>query len=643
LEIIDDRDANLLIMRETYTLSKQDFDKEKIAEKLISRAYLVSDLLPDRQAAPRVQPLAVPGPFEREQVIELTVKDRKLGLLDSIDRSAAGIRFTRQSSQNGAFTRVTYRLTAGERQAVSPADAEGVYALSDTIKDEVGTEYYLQKSERLSAKKDSDLDPAVMAPILADAKKISALMAKNDEPSAIEALTLLNTVSPKVPRPSREAGMLDGLKGGLLAQLHRPGPALAAFRSATTQYEGNPLVYRLWIAFEIDHGTPQSVIAALRRTVQVQPAVIAALDPDWVTAIGQKLRPLPPAERETLGQDMTILLVDGGWQMSPRTARGTGLLDAAITAHSRRGELAAARAGLAMMPSASGLAGLALDRRHQALWPDIDRLAAAGFRKNLEADLARAASAAKATPRDARAVLAYMQQLRAIGRATDAIAVGKPLATDKAFIETVGDDAFWLVNEYAEDLLWAGRTDEALATLESLLTFGVDAYPSLVSMAINHGLLLNGAGRHQQALATLTALEEAHSKGISAFGKMFIWSGQACALRALSRSEEAKPIEAKLAAKPEDNWGAATRTAPCRGDVPAIADLLIKRMQAEDTRIGVLALYVNFLTRDPLLPYEATLQKAMTAALHMPTVEAEFRKHGRVIDYAGNRTGWPDY
>lgn len=646
--ITDDREANRLVMTENYTLPRADFDKDKIADKLITRAYAIADLLPEKQSGPRQQPLALPRYVSREQVIELQVKGRRLWQPTPIDSKAQGIAFTRQSTQDGEFNRITYRLTTGEALSAPAGDSEAVYAISETIKDEGGLEFYLTKSAKPRDSDDPALDPAVMAIIGPDLLKVTELAQKGNDASAIEALSLLSAASAKVKHPSPEAGLIDGVKGLLLAQLRRNVPALAALQSATAQYQGNADVFRLWVAYEIDNGDPAAILKALRRTLQAQPAVLTRLDDNWVMMIRQKLRKLPPAERDKAGQDLCIVLTDGGWGLDPRTAGGAYNLSCAIAAHSRRGELDEARKELDLKPDASALTLLALDQRHRALWPDIDRLGADGYHQVLEQDLAHAAAAVKAAPGNTKALTMQMRALRRLGRYGEAITLGKPLATDRARIEVIGDDAFWLINDYAAALLYTGRVDEAVAALDGALSLGLDAYPVLGGIAINRAGLLNEAGRHAAALAAMEDLEGKAATHLTPAGRMFMWSEKSCALHALGRGEEARAVEAKMAEKPEDNWAAMTRVAVCRKDVEGVARLLVTRLRDEEERTGALPLFLRYKSTErdktaATLPFAASMRATMQAAMATPAVQAEFRQVGRVVTYAGTTAGWPEY
>jgi tetratricopeptide (TPR) repeat protein len=370
--------------------------------------------------------------------------------------------------------------------------------------------------------------------------------------------------------------------------------------------------------------------------------VVKELPEEWVRQIFQQLQKLPSATREPLRQDVCIALLDAGWQQNPRMAFGASLLECAIQAHSRRGELDQARAGLALEPGAATLANLALDQRNRALWPDIDRRGAGGFRKSLDRDVERAAAVSRAAPQDALALTAYVRALRAVGRHDEAIAASKAIATDKAKIEALGDHGFWLVNEYALALEGVGRIDEAVAAYDGLLTLGIDNYPGLTAIAINRAELLDDLGRHQQALQAITELD-GYADKLNSYGKMWLWAEHACALHALSRDDEAKPFEASMGAKPDDNWGAMVRDAACRKDTSAVANIVIKRLNNEESRSDGLSLFLQFRGKETLLPFEKTIRGTIDEALKSKPVQDEFQKFGRVVTYAGTRSGWSKY
>ncbi|MBU6268968.1 MAG: hypothetical protein KGN34_15575, partial [Sphingomonadales bacterium] len=401
--------------------------------------------------------------------------------------------------------------------------------------------------------------------------------------------------------------------------------------------------FRLRIAFEIDAGDVPAIIAALRAAQKAQPAVVAALRDDWVRYIYQKMRSLSPADRDSASQDLCTVLVDAGWQQAPRTRWGNQVLGCAIATHVRRAELPQARALLAKEPSAGSLIGLSIDRRNEAIWPDIDKLAADGFRKALDREVANATAAMKAAPKDYPAITRAMFALRAAGRQAEAVALGKPFATDLKTVEAMGDSGFQLIGEYASSLADSGRLDEAAAAFDSALKLGVENYPSLINLAIDRTGLLLSAGRHAEAIAALDMIDAKQPRATNAFGQMFVWANLACAHRALGHAAEANAFDVKIAEKPSDNWGAASIAAACRGDSAAIAKMLVTRLAEPESREAALGMFIRFNGSQAIPAFDQRLRTVRQAALADPAVQAEFRKYGRAVTVAGTSAGWQDF
>lgn len=641
LQLIDDRDANKLTMIENYTLSQAAFKKANLSTDLVMSAYVVREVLPERQPGPRREPLAMPSFTVNEQIITLRAKGRSLQGLTDIDTRAGPVAFSRKFTRTADGLVMTFRLDTGTRDDVPASEADQIYALSDTIDGKTGIVYHLAKSAP-PAPDPKGIDAAALAPIKADILAATELMQKNDQQSKLQALTLLTGMDDRLVRPSPTAGLIDGMKAALLADLGRQQAALAAFRSSTAQYEGNAEFFRLWLAYEIDLGTGETVAAAMQRTATAQPEVLAKLDPRWVEVSLQRTQSLPSDQRTAARGNICIALDSVGWQQTPRTSRGDGILECAITAHARRGEFAEARAGLAKTPNTGALVSIAIDKRYQPLWPDVERFTRDGFRASLQESADRAATAAKANPTSYPAVQKRMESLRALGDFEAALAAGKALASNKAGIEVAESDGFWLVNEYAINQTALGRMDDAIATMDGLLALGQDRYPELTSLAINRAEILLAAGRFQQALDSLGAIEAKHLGNLSPYGKMWVLSDQVCALHGLGRDAEARTVAARLA-KPEDNWNAATAAAACLNDDKAIADMLIKRLGDSFARRGVLEMFITFERSEGRTPFEESRTQVITRARQRPEVQAEFAKHGRTVRYDGTRQGWNEF
>src|SRR3546814_14412832 len=117
-----------------------------------------------------------------------------------------------------------------------------------------------------------------LAPYRDDVQKAGTLMTKGDQASFVEALSILNQLSEKVERPSKGAGLVDGMKGVLLASLNRAAPAKAALLSSMEQYQGSPDMIRMLAGLQIKALEYAPLFETLKVEVTYQPSVVATLD-----------------------------------------------------------------------------------------------------------------------------------------------------------------------------------------------------------------------------------------------------------------------------------------------------------------------------------------------------------------------------
>lgn len=641
LTISDDREANLVIEREDYSLSRAAFGEAKLASDLVIQAYAVNDMLPRRQGGTRRYPLALPRDARREQTIEIRAKGRRLVAPDDVDMKAGGIAFKRTSTIADGTLRMVYRLDTSGTGSV-PADAvEPVFALSDELVDESGLVFHLDRTGKGMA--DDAIDPAAIAPWRAQLEQAMTLMEKDGQPASVAALSIVNDVAAKVARPSPLAGLVDGMKGRLLAKLNRLPAAKTALLSSAEQYSGDAATIWMLMAVQLDTNDPQGFADALKRAAEHHPELVAELDPEWIQPLFWRQSQALPVDRRTkLRGDVCILLASQGWRQDPAAPVGRSMVDCAVQAQVERGHLAKARALIARKPSAETLLELAVDRRFEAIWPELEKLRGNGFRAEIERDVATAAAAAAAAPDDFELATSHVRALRGAGDPAAAIAAGRRLAGDGGRIEADGDKAFWFVNEYAYALADAGRADEAFAAMDGIVGLGLETYPGLVSQMINYAEMLVAAGRHERALTVLAKVEENGAQA-STFGKMWIWATRACALRELGRGSEAEALDKRLADQAATNGGAVTMAAACRGDSAAIETQLIARLADPSTRTAALATFADYTRRNPETPFTAKMRATMQAARARPAVKAKADSLGRSVKFAGSETYWGSF
>jgi tetratricopeptide (TPR) repeat protein len=632
LAIDDDRDANVITMIETYSVSKADFDKDKLADVLSVNGYLIQNVLPDKQGVVRVNPLHVNAPVRLSQDIELHAKGRTLARLPDVDQSADGVEFTRATTADGDAIRIAYTLTTA-RETVPAGQAADVYAITDRLNQATSLEYHLANS-RKSLATTLGVDAAVVAPYQDRIVKVGELFQKNDEASRTEALTLLNAMSSEVKRPSKVAGVIDGFTGAALAAAHRYPAAKAALESMIGQYQGSFALMQLLATLQLEDREFTATAGTLEVMAAQQPDAMKSFDEDMIRQVLGALRTDGADSAETAADDLTIALAKSGWQESPITDSGESIRSLAIKYLLWRGMADDARQLYAVAPvPAETAAELAIDKRDSALWPDLEDAVRDHFHAMVQQQAARSGEALAKSPGDLKLITRHMRDLRRAGRPDEAIAAAKDAAADRARIEAAGNDGFWLINEYAYALEAAGRPDEAVAQFDWLLSLDIKRNPSLVSQAINRALMLNKLDRPADALAALTVLDGEPNLA-SKYGNMWIWSGIVCAARSLDKPDVEDAAFKKMEQEASANQAAMAQALACRSDIDGLEQLMLKRFDDPREREAMLTNYVK--TPDELR-YKFTRQIYDTyhKALAAPALQAKLKQYGRAVQFDG--------
>jgi hypothetical protein len=219
--------------------------------------------------------------------------------------------------------------------------------------------------------------------------------------------------------------------------------------------------------------------------------------------------------------------------------------------------------------------------------------------------------------------------LRISGHPADAYALLAPRIEDMAKVEAGGDKAFWAVDEAANDLVGAGRPDDAVALMRRLLALGTEAHPILVNMEINLTQHLNSAGRFDEAATAAARLDKEVGKLASPYGYMWIWSNASCA-RSLGKTPgEAAPWLARLAAHSADNRNAHLNGLLCAGDVAGAERILLERL-AGDEAATTLAELQDYRLEPKSLAF-ASVDARMAELKARPHVQAAIERIGRIM------------
>jgi hypothetical protein len=211
-----------------------------------------------------------------------------------------------------------------------------------------------------------------------------------------------------------------------------------------------------------------------------------------------------------------------------------------------------------------------------------------------------------------------------------------------AAVAATGEKAFWIVNEAAYALNATGKSDQAVAIMAEMLKLPMEEHPALISMAINHGAVLNEAGRHREAAQWEAALEARAEDFANAYGFMWIRAEAACGHWLSKDPAGASPWMAKLAAGSDLNQAAHMRGLLCANDLDAAEKLLLTRLAGKDRAEVLVALQEYSLDKAASARFKV-IQGRWAALRARPAVQAAIAKVGRVLTVPLSRIYWGEY
>jgi len=185
-----------------------------------------------------------------------------------------------------------------------------------------------------------------------------------------------------------------------------------------------------------------------------------------------------------------------------------------------------------------------------------------------------------------------IDNLRLLGRWDEALRFADAtLAKAELHDERGQDYRGWIEDRRAYVLSDLGRFDEAIAAERTAASRKEHAGPN-VSNTINLAGMLNGAGRHSEALTVLKAFPDLPSlpapKLVSEYGSMWIAAEQACAALPLGDSARAAEALAYTSAHQRENQAARAKALLCADDVEGAVQLYIAWLEQPRARAEAL-------------------------------------------------------
>jgi len=319
---------------------------------------------------------------------------------------------------------------------------------------------------------------------------------------------------------------------------------------------------------------------------------------------------------------LRLALYRSGWRYESASWLWVRLVDD----HLEAGRLSEAAPVLSRITSPGSRLQLAALRRYDAVRaaagsPDFD--APAAFAADL--DRLRTAAGKPDASLDVRSDL--IQGLFSRGQYDEALRLADELLAGEApeAGSEDGDSYTWVMDTRARALMALGRPDEAVEQQRAAAARTENGAPN-ISQTINLGWLYVRTGRDAEAMAAVAGIEEGDA---SPFGLMQATQVRACASVGLGDTAGADAAFAYLEEHAADAPAALYEALACRGDVDAMAAILLAQFDDPEAADNAVSAMHAYLPPSNPTAVDARLAAADAAARARPGILAARDRVGR--------------
>lgn len=402
---------------------------------------------------------------------------------------------------------------------------------------------------------------------------------------------------------------------------------------ADTKQEFGLVHYHL-MRFELRKGGDRRAAAwHLIEVLDNRPQLVRDWDARWFGSMLIAAQDDPDLEMAVLGR-----MVEIDWQtVSARNAANTRWRISLAQLQITRGTPATLRDNLEQVSDPGSLVSVALDRRFESVWPELEAAGRFDWKTLAEADLAAKRKAFASEPNRLEHAMYLMDALRRAGASEEAEAIGRAakarLATPDAFVDQE-ENAAWLLLSLIDTLEDQGRWDEVDALFREVMPVS-DRSGDRISQRVNWSDHLIAAGRPAEALKLL---EEIGDDVGSPYGNAWRDSGMVCAL-ADSDRQRAQALLDRMSPGWDSNPAAVQEAHLCLGQIDEAAAMMVKRLESPKHRNGAIGANLKGASgKTPRLPHAARLKAARDQVYARPEVVKALARYSRpvVVPYLGD-------
>lgn len=468
-----------------------------------------------------------------------------------------------------------------------------------------------------------------LEPEQAELMRIGELLRAGDHQAALTGLDRMVETPAFKDYPTEFQRQIHGVRVSLAMALSRYPEALAAARRATAFEDAGQAEWFARIGAANAARDWDDAAGSLIRLAGYGESALDQLDQEFISRLaGYYAR--RGAGGDALQSRLIDALFEAGWN-----EEASGLWTLRAFRLVSEGESDRAADYLRKVDGASSRLTLAVDRRMDNLRDIVPE--AFEVEPALVRELEEARIKAVAENPSLEDGYMYAHGLMYRGRFEEALAtVDSALARAEAGAAKPGgapvdtEDLIWALDTRSRILVFLGRHDEAVAALRRAARRPENGGMN-VSHAINLGALYNRIDRPADALDAVLEIDEAN---VSPFGLMQAAQVRACAYAALGRQADLKATRTWILARAADDPAAVANVAGCVDDQDAAAADIISRIEDPEQRAEALAGLQDYIGPPNPTASDARLMAFGEVIKARPDVRA-------AIDAAGHVRAWP--
>lgn len=451
---------------------------------------------------------------------------------------------------------------------------------------------------------------------------LKTLAAKGDLKGA---LAIADRLLASQPEGSAGQAMMLRVRTDLLIELGRDAEVVAAVDAMIDRELVTDPQYLNAMADAAQRSAqPFKVAKALQVYAERFPDRVRAGGLRW-EFVAAALNALRSADGEAANQALSLALFDAGYRADNDFGGVTFIEQQAIDGLIAQGRIAEAKARLDRMVDVRNLAGMAIDRRYEALWPALEAALGSGMAKGIARNLGWLQQGFEADPDSHLTRQSYVHQLIWRGSPAKAVALSENLLTTPAEIAASGRYGWWLVVANGDALGAAGDPARGLARYRQLNAAIPAGSGVRIDTMIDEAAFASRNGLSTDALESVARARRLED--ISPYGEGHLAQAEACALHRLGRDTDAAPVMAKIEAAPTNNRDASLDAMLCLGQFEAAEALVLSVLEDPVRRTGMLLRLQGI----ELQKHDKALAAPMARLAARPAVAAAIARHGRTL------------